>query len=515
MDLEKQYIHKNILEGSAQAQLSLEKDYTLPDNAENIQRILLTQTEIIKEVVEPGEHQLLIKGYLQVNFLYQPDLGAKDLCSSHFKIPFEETIKMEELSPASHPEVTLELEKNCLSFINSRKVSFRCNLNISCLLSEINSQEIVSGFQNPTEAESRLSKKHCLSLCCMKNDMFRIREELKLSTNVEAIHSILWSDIKIRSFEVHPMHEQLNIRGEICAFFIYLGDDDEYHFKDGCIPFHGVLECDGCVENGIVNLACIMERKECSIRPDDDGEDRIIGIDINLSLSILIYEEKEVPCLEDAYSYTSNLTLNKTEVQCLKPLYNDKEQFRVDQTLPMPSTVENIDTILFSTFEPEIQRVVKADASLVLSGNLMVSLLYTVKDDRYPFRAATFPVAFTHEINVPGLTEQTDYQIQASYENLSVSPFDSETLQIKAVVGISVFTNCTSSFETVTEVTQSPLSSQELKKYAKISVFYPDKSGNLLWDIGKETKVPLSRIRQLNDLEENAEYYKTPIIVMK
>ena len=64
-------------------------------------------------------------------------------------------------------------------------------------------------------------------------------------------------------------------------------------------------------------------------------------------------------------------------------------------------------------------------------------------------------------------------------------------------------------------VTSIPNSSEKRKKSYGITVFFPDKNNNTLWEVGKETGIPLSRIRSLNHLSPDAETYKDKIIVMK
>lgn len=515
LELKKEFVHMLNSESSAGSETVLEKDFILPDSAEDMVRILLIDPLVCTEEATVGENRMEFKGNLQVNFLYQSDINPNALCRQQFKIPFREVVKLDGLNAADKPEWEINVDKFSLLRVNERKAVFKGTLEFSCVLGQIRDEEIVTGIVSDEECEIRTEQYQCLSLSGMKNDLFRIREEMKLPASAPAVSSIIWQSLSIRNFEAKPLREQLAIRGELNAFIIYTDETEQTYFKESTIPFHGTLECDGCDEDSIVNVSYSIDKQLCEIRPDDEGEDRNISLEVNLKLYIKVFENMRTDCMSDAYAGKSELILDKKEISCFEFLTNSMESFRIDQMVPVPSENERIDEILHASFDIEITSVSRDQNNLLTRGNLCVQLFFTVTDDRFPYRSSTFKVPFTHSSGISGLSPDTEYRIQGTPENISVTIFDTENLQFKAVVMLNIFAMNKINHTSVSCVTSIPNSSEKRKKSYGITVFFPDKNNNTLWEVGKETGIPLSRIRSLNHLSPDAETYKDKIIVMK
>ena len=62
-------------------------------------------------------------------------------------------------------------------------------------------------------------------MAVQKKDIFRIKEEISLSSNKPNIGEILWDSVQLRSWDVRPGDGVLDIRGELFVFELYAADD--------------------------------------------------------------------------------------------------------------------------------------------------------------------------------------------------------------------------------------------------------------------------------------------------
>ena len=130
-----------------------------------------------------------------------------------------------------------------------------------------------------------------IAIC--KNDIFRLKEEVALPSNYPNIFQILWNHISLGDVEFKVMEEKITISGDIHLFILYEGEGEDHPCRcfETALPFSGVLECHGCREGMLPDIRYRLGQQELAVRPDFDGEERNVGLELVLEISIRIYED--------------------------------------------------------------------------------------------------------------------------------------------------------------------------------------------------------------------------------
>ena len=68
------------------------------------------------------------------------------------------------------------------------------------------------------------------------------------------------------------------------------------------MPFNNEVECTGCLEELIPHIEVSLIHQGMEVKPDPDGEERILQVDAVLELNMRMYKEEEHELLLDAYS---------------------------------------------------------------------------------------------------------------------------------------------------------------------------------------------------------------------
>ena len=68
------------------------------------------------------------------------------------------------------------------------------------------------------------------------------------------------------------------------------------------MPFSNEMECSGCMEDLIPHIEVSLLHQGIEVKPDPDGEERILQVDVVLELNMKMYREEEHELLLDAYS---------------------------------------------------------------------------------------------------------------------------------------------------------------------------------------------------------------------
>ena len=97
------------------------------------------------------------------------------------------------------------------------------------------------------------------------------------------------------------MDEKMTVQGELGLFFLYEGEGEERQavwYETG-VPVSGTVECQGMRAGMLEDISCRIGHQEAEIKPDADGEERCIALELVLELDMKLYEEARVDVISD------------------------------------------------------------------------------------------------------------------------------------------------------------------------------------------------------------------------
>ena len=237
-----------------------------------------------------------------------------------------------------------ELEDCQASLINSRKVSIRAILSLDCCLNEqknstigtdIVSEDAARAGMDETVIPDGLNKKFSTisytQLVLQKNDIFRISDETSLPKGKPAIDTLLYYEMAPQNLQTRIVDDGIRIIGDILLFALYTPEIEERRLEyiETEIPFDGIVNCNGCSESMIPDIEVSIASKEATAKPDEDGENRLLDIELILKLQMKFYEDNEMQILDDAYSTSCNLQLSKENINYEKLLMKNQSSVRI------------------------------------------------------------------------------------------------------------------------------------------------------------------------------------------
>ena len=82
------------------------------------------------------------------------------------------------------------------------------------------------------------------------------------------------------------------------------------------------------------DIRCSLGQQELSIRPDFDGEERSVGLDLVLDISIRIYEEERTELISDIYGVNREVETVTRPANLRRLLYQGNGQNQGDRAYP-------------------------------------------------------------------------------------------------------------------------------------------------------------------------------------
>lgn len=193
--------------------------------------------------------------------------------------------------------------------INSRKLSVQALFTLRAWVEELYDEEAPVDLyteESGTVLEYRKAKMDLAQIAIRKNDIFRIREEVTMPQNYPNIFQIIWSDISMEGVEFKPLSENISVQGDAHIFVLYEGEGEDMPIRsfETVVPFSGTVECHGCREGMIGDISYEIGHSELEVRPDFDGEERMLGLELVMDIGMKLYEEETVEMISDVYGVT-------------------------------------------------------------------------------------------------------------------------------------------------------------------------------------------------------------------
>lgn len=516
MELVKANLHMERSKCRVNTQVTLEEDKNISDRNPDASAILLERAEVAMDEIRPGKDLVVVKGRMVYEILIRSEEDEGRMYCLQGEIPFEEKIRAEGLEAIDNVEVYPQLEDLRAGLINSRKISIRALLHFTVCALWLYDEELPVGL---TGAEGMEVQKELLSqsvLAVERKDILRIKEELELPSNMPPIQEILWRSLELGKWEIRPLEDSIGIQGEIRLFLFYKGEGEGRNVKafSTVIPFSQNLECSGSRSTMISEIVPRIGSRGLAIKEDYDGEARMLEVEMVLDLPIRLLENREWEILTDAYGTTREVTPVYTSGY--RKQIQDKRQGRVKLSQVFGASSAGAKILQVCHVEGCLlpQEVVRTKKGLEVEGAVAVTILYMTENEEKPYESIKGEIPYSYMEENETLTDNSYWNVVPALEMLSGTLLDSETIEVKVMVGLETTLGEKWQQPTLSSLQVQPLQPEKMRGLPGIVVYFPGKQESL-WEVGKKYLTPLDSIRSLNQLSSDTLQQGQKILIVK
>ena len=515
MELIRENVHMLQVKSKATNQLTYDEAYNVPDAKPDIGRMIQNKGEVQIEEIKMGEGNAYITGNLVVDLLYVGDEKNTVVHSLTAKLPIEATMYLEGIQSGDKLCLSWEIEDLSLHVINSRKMNIKSIVTFYASVDELKDIQIPQGISDETVS---LKKKTIpiMGLITNKKDTMRIKEEITLASNKPNIAQVVWYTIEVRGLDIRTQDDRLDVKGEMFVFVLYYGESDgnPLQWLEYSIPFHGEVECAGCAFDMIPNVEVLLVQQTLEVKPDSDGEERILQVEGVLELNIRIYEEKEHTLLLDLYTPLCDLRPVIQEQTLESLLVRNFSKCRINERVHVAQSQEKVLQVCHSHGNVKIDRAGIVKDGIYVEGAVQVKILYIIGDDRMPFYSMETMLPFSHTIEAIGIHENCAYHLRPDLEQLSTTMLDSNEIEVKAVLNLNALVLCRNTEKIMESIEEIPWDMEKIRNMPGISI-YIVRPQDTLWDIAKAFYTTVEEIKAMNHLENEKITPYQPLLLVK
>lgn len=515
MELIKQRVHMNRCNSRENVQVTLDTDFNVPDIKPDARAIMQQKGDVVIEEIRVLDGKVNIKGALYFTLLYagEDDMPVCDLTGN---IPISETVALG-CDSTREDEITVHTSIDDLrgELINSRKFGVKAIINMEVMAETVYDGEGAVDIEGDDSILRRKKNMDITRLILSRKDTLRVRDECKIPGTKDTIGRILYDDVSLLEVETRVGEDKLIVSGEASLFFIYLSADEnpQLNFHECVIPLSGEVNCGGCDETNVVQAEVGVHSRELEVKSDEDGEDRVIDVEIVLELDIKAFGEEKMELLTDFYSTQKECTPIFETSYFENLIMKNKSKSRVNGKIELDSARPPLQIWKVNgAVRIDEKRIV--EDGVEVEGIIDINVLYQSADDAVPLAAAAGVLPFEQHIQIPDILPDSDIRMTTGIEQITGTLLGENEADIKAVVVVDVL-----AFNNIEEPIIADFKIESLDCDARARepglIGYVVKKGDDLWNIAKEFYTTVDSIMEINKLESDQIREGDVILVMK
>ena len=517
MQLNKIKLHSCTTFASAQSQITLDDDYNVPDYRPDIVKVLKEKGELHFDEAKAAAGAAWLKGRLVFRVLYRSDQENGKISCLKGEIPFQEKLNMDGVQEYDVIQASGEIEDLTIGVIHSRKISVRAVILLKTEEPREKEDELCVGIEADDGCEKRYRNTNILQLLCMKRDQCRQKSEITLPSSKPNVQEILWKGLEIRNLDTKMGQDGVKLSGEVLISVLYQEEEetDRVQWYEMVIPLDCGVECDAGTEADIIyKVKARPASMELEVKPDYDGEERVLVLELVMNLDIRVWKEQEISMLEDVYSLKKEIIPVCTGVTLHHISVKNDSQCRLNEQMELAESQEKILQICSCEGTVHLESTELTEQGVRAEGILVTELLYITTDDQMPIGSAREIYPFEQLIEIPQQTARTERnkpeelealerknklqtELDCRISQLSAVMLDQDHVEIKAVIGLDLLAFEQEQIDNITDTREEPLDMEQLQKRPGL-VGYIAKDGDSLWSIAKENHTTVEDILRDN-----------------
>lgn len=516
MELVKKNVHMLCRKSEAMNQITFDEDYNVPDIKPDVGRMIQKKGEVCIDEVLVSEGQANIKGNLKFHLLYAAEGDGKRIHSLSGEVPIDERLHLQLVDSGDKICLKWEVEDLSIQIINSRKLNIKSLITFQAAVDQLMQIQIPEECKEDAPVSVKKKTVNIMGLGVHKKDTMRLRKEITLASNKPNIHEILWNNIEVRGMDIRCDTDELMIKGELFVFVLYGGDDDSnpLQWMEQAVPFQQNVKCSGCVPELIPNIDTMLQQTMLDVKPDLDGEERILQIEAVIDLEIKLYHEKEYQLLQDVYSPGIQYLPERKDEVLERLLVKNDSKCKIAERVSLRETEGKLLQICHCNGVIKLDDIKVVKNGIQAEGVLQVRILYIVGDDDMPFYSMETILPFTHLIEARDIDESCRYYLRTDLEQLSTTMADSNAIEIKAVLNLNIIVLKQQKESLLVRVTEKPMDPSVISHMPGI-VCYHVQEEDSLWDIARNFYTTIEEIKMLNQIETEETALPETLLLMK
>ena len=323
-----------------------------------------------------------------------------------------------------------------------------------------------------------------------------VKESIEVPNGQTSINEILKVDTKISDSEYKAVTGKIVVKGEISVCVLYTDSDCCIQFMESEVPFTEIIDCDDAGDETICDIDYSISDVRYQIAEDNDGDNRIVDIDVTVTAQVKATENVAVDMICDCYEPFTKTQLLKEEVELEEVVSRPSSQNTIREMVEMGTGTPSVSGVITRPYitKAQIQR-----GKLLAEGKIEAYILYLTDSNESPVYSMKKELPFSYMLDCESTYSDLIPEIKAEVKHTAYNLNVAGEIEIRCILSLNANIIRKRKIELVNEVVTEPLENGDKNG---IVIYFVQKGDNL-WEIAKRYAVPQSEILRFNNMEKS------------
>lgn len=468
----------------------VEEDMIVPDSKPDILSAINTSGNVCIYKKELMDEKLKIDGSINAYIMYIADNTEDNVRGINLNLDFSNIIEVPSCKDDMILNMLAEIKSLECNVINGRKINVKAGVNVKIKVYTNENVELVSDVGENNDIQVLKNTTKVNSLVGFGSTKAYVKDTIMID-NTDNLAEILKVKINLVDKDIKTSYNKVLAKSDAEIKIMYLTEDNKVATCANKIPIVGFIDIQDVSEDNICDTS--FEIRNMIIKPNN-VEEHSIYIELEIGVSCMAYEDKELNLLEDLYSPIENLNCSKKEISAISNKQNKIETCHINETVNIPQ-LEN-KSILDVDCAPKITKVSKLNSRINYEGDTELKIVLLGNDNQINIVKRMIPFEFIVDNIENGEMLEIDTNLEVEKNDFVIKTGGDVAVNIDIVFNIGIFKNNNISIVDNIEVAEN----SDLEDYSLI--IYIVKPGDTLWSIAKNLRSTVEDIAKANAIED-------------
>ena len=469
----------------------VESDCIVPDIKPDLLQVVNTSGIVNVYKKELSDGKMRIDGSVLAYVMYVGSDGKKKSVKSiSHSIDFSQIIGIDDAKSDMNDICDVSLKQINCKIINERKVNIKADLNFNIQIFKNSNIENISDVK--IDDLQKLEKKIDINtIVGIGNTKANISEKINCDSKIQDILSVNTNINNIESkISINKVLEKANFDLKI----LYLSTDNKINIIKKTFPIMGFIDVNNIKNDNICSPS--FEINNILVKPNGT-EDTSISIDVDINISLIVYENKQINIIQDMYSPSKNLKFTKSTVSTTGKIIvvNGTYNFQHKESLNIgDNTVCDIDTNLKNIVCTINGNIANIDATAHFN------VLCADKNNLLSMKKVDVPI--NYKLNIPNnspLDQNSIVIINYNILNENFNVMPGGEIDFRMDINFFLKAKGSVSVDLINDTSEDTSTQNEMYNI----VIYYTKGNESLWEIAKKYRSTPANIMKMSNLKSD------------
>lgn len=468
--------------------INIQGDMIVPDAKPDILNTINTSGNACIYKKEIMDGKIRLDGNILTYIMYLADGSTDNIRGLSTGLDFSETINIPELEIGMNVDVMPTVKFIECRVLNGRKIAIKVTLEIAMKLYSKESIEIITEL-NDENIQILSQNMKVNSLLGDGTTKAFIKENISISST-DNLAEILSAQICLVDKDIKISYNKVLAKSEVEIKMAYLTEDGRICRIQSRLPLVGFIDMPNIKEENICETSYMI--KNIIIKPNSI-EEHSIYIEMEVEISCMTYEEKEIRTIQDMYCPGQKMEFNRVMVNTITDKQYKKNICNIREKINVPE-IQN-GAIVDVGINPIINKENKLNGKISFEGEMELNFIFT---DNSAVGINTKKITVPFEQTVEGIENAENCKIDTIIE-VNSQEFSNQAGVVESNIDLNFETDAyrTTAIPVINNITSTP--QEELEDYSVI--IYVVKPGDTLWKIAKRFGSTVDDIVRVNGIE--------------